>query len=165
MRRFPEPEKSQYFDSAFSAYPTLNPLSAVPISWRALLPTVLPPGSTSPTFPGSGRSNRTPVGLPAGRSFPFFTEPGPIDRHPGQTFMNFDDTKIAVGKYLVSPLAKQHAEGRFAASVSIRSGRGSATHDRVLRFSGLFDSAAAAIHYATEHAMGWIQERSPQACA
>ena len=79
--------------------------------------------------------------------------------------MNFDDTKIAVGKYLVSPLAKQHAEGRFAASVSIRSGRGSATHDRVLRFSGLFDSAAAAIHYATEHAMGWIQERSPQACA
>ena len=42
MRRFPEPEKSQYFDSAFSAYPTLNPLSTVPISWRALLPTVLP---------------------------------------------------------------------------------------------------------------------------
>jgi hypothetical protein len=79
--------------------------------------------------------------------------------------MNIDHTKIAVGKYLVSPLAKQQAEGRYAASVSIRSGQGSATHDRVLRFSGLFDSAAAAVHYATEHALGWIHERSSRACA
>lgn len=80
--------------------------------------------------------------------------------------MNNDHTKIAVGKYLVSPLAKEQSEGRYAASVSIRSGRGSGTHDRVLRFSGLFDSAAAAVHYATEHAMRWIHERSsPVACA
>ena len=78
--------------------------------------------------------------------------------------MNFDNTQIAVGKYLVSPAARQHSEGRFAASVSIRSGRGSATHDRVMRFSSLFESAAAAIHYATEHALGWIQERAPRAC-
>ena len=78
-------------------------------------------------------------------------------------FMNFD-TQIEVGKYLVSPAARQHSEGRFAASVSIRSGSGSATHDRVMRFSGLFESAAAAIHYATEHALGWIQERAPRAC-
>lgn len=80
-------------------------------------------------------------------------------------FMNFNDTQIAVGKYLVSPAARQHGDGQFAASVSIRSGRGSATHDRVMRFSGLFESAAAAIHYATEHALGWIQERAPRACA
>ena len=78
--------------------------------------------------------------------------------------MNFDNTQIAVGKYLVSPAARQHSEGRFAASVSIRSGHGSAKHDRVMRFSGLFESAAAAIHYATEHALGWIQERAPRAC-
>jgi hypothetical protein len=77
--------------------------------------------------------------------------------------MNFDSTQISVGKYLVSPVAKQHSEGHFAASVSIRSGRGSATHDRVMRFTGLFESAAAAIHYATEHALGWIQERAPRA--
>ena len=80
-------------------------------------------------------------------------------------FMNFDNTQIAVGKYLVSPAAKRHSEGQFAASVSIRSGRGSATHDRVMRFNGLFESAAAAIHYATEHALGWIQERAPRAHA
>jgi len=79
--------------------------------------------------------------------------------------MNIDHNKIAVGKYLVSPLAKEQGEGRYAASVSIRSGRGSASHDRVLRFSGLFDSAAAALHYATEHAMCWIRERSSPACA
>ena len=79
--------------------------------------------------------------------------------------MNIHHTNIAVGKYLVSPLAKLQDEGCYAASVSIRSGRGSATHDRVLRFSGLFDSAAAAVHYATEHALHWIQERSPSACA
>ena len=78
--------------------------------------------------------------------------------------MNTDHTKIAVGKYLVSPLAKQQGEG-YAASVSIRSGRGSATHDRVLRFSGLFDSAASAVQYATEHALRWIHERSTPACA
>ena len=79
--------------------------------------------------------------------------------------MNIDHTHIAVGKYLVSPLAKPQGQGRFAASVSIRSGRGSGTHDRVLRFSGIFDSATAALHYATEHAMRWIHERSQPACA
>lgn len=80
--------------------------------------------------------------------------------------MTIDHTPFAVGKYLVSPLARQQGEGgRFAASVSIRSGRGSGTHDRVLRFSELFDSAAAAVHFATEHAMCWIHERSSPACA
>ncbi len=79
--------------------------------------------------------------------------------------MNIDHTHIAVGKYRVSPLAKPQGEGLYAASVSIRSGSGSATHDRVLRFSGLFDSAAAAVQYATDHALGWIGERSSPACA
>ena len=74
-------------------------------------------------------------------------------------------TQLAVGKYLVSPLAKPLGEGGFVASVSIRSGKGSATHDRVMRFSGLFDSAASALHYATEHALGWIRDRSAPACA
>ena len=74
--------------------------------------------------------------------------------------MTIHHDNIAVGKYLVSPLAKPQDAGGYAASVSIRSGRGSATHDRVLRFSGLFDSAASALQYATEHALGWIQERS-----
>ena len=77
---------------------------------------------------------------------------------------NTPPTRLAVGKYLVSPLAKPYGEGRYVASVSIRSGKGSATHDRVMRFSGLFDSAASALQYATEHALGWIKERSAPAC-
>jgi hypothetical protein len=87
------------------------------------------------------------------------------EKYPVKILMNMNDSQLEVGKYLVSPLAKQQAEGRYAASVSIRSGRGSGTHDRVLRFTGLFDSAAAAVHYATEHALGWIHERSSPACA
>lgn len=78
---------------------------------------------------------------------------------------NISPTRLAVGKYLISPLAKPHGEGSYIASVSIRSGKGSATHDRVMRFSGLFDSAASALQYATEHALGWIKERSTPACA
>ncbi len=79
--------------------------------------------------------------------------------HPAKIFMTISQN-IAVGKYLVSPLAKPQETGGYAASVSIRSGQGSATHDRVMRFTGLFDSAAAALHYATENALAWIQERS-----
>lgn len=78
---------------------------------------------------------------------------------------NTPPAQMAVGKYLVSPLAKPQGEGRYVASVSIRSGKGSATHDRVMRFSGLFDNAASALQYATEHALGWINERSTPACA
>lgn len=69
------------------------------------------------------------------------------------------DTSIAVGKYRVFPWAKLQSEGCYAASVSISSGRGAGTHDRVIRFSDLFDSAAAALNFATEHALNWIQER------
>lgn len=79
--------------------------------------------------------------------------------------MNMNDTQLEVGKYLVSPTAKAQGEGRFAASVSIRSGHGSATHDRVLRFSRIFDSAAAAVHYATEYALAWIRNSAAPVCA
>ncbi|MDZ5456730.1 hypothetical protein SM757_09090 [Azohydromonas lata] len=63
---------------------------------------------------------------------------------------------IRVGKYLVSPLTRSLGQGRFAASVSIRSGRGSATHDRVLRFTPEFGSGEAALHYATAQGLDWI---------
>ena len=85
--------------------------------------------------------------------------------HLAKILMTKNVTPIEVGKYLVSPTAKTQGEGRFAASVSIRSGRGSASHDRVLRFSAIFDSAAAAVHYATEYALAWIRESSSPVCA
>jgi len=73
--------------------------------------------------------------------------------------MNSMNTNIAVGKYLVSPLTKQLDDGRYAASVSIRSGRGSGTHDRVMRFTPVFGSNNAAANYATAQGISWIQGR------
>ena len=63
---------------------------------------------------------------------------------------------ISVGKYLVSPLSKRLDDGRYGASVSIRSGRGSASTDRVMRFTGRFDSECAAHQYAQEQGLIWI---------
>jgi hypothetical protein len=70
------------------------------------------------------------------------------------------NTAIEVGKYLVSPLPKELEDGRFAASVSIRSGRGSNTHDRVMRFPSSFATRDAAVHYATQQGLAWV--RQPQ---
>jgi hypothetical protein len=78
--------------------------------------------------------------------------------------MTISLNNIAVGKYLISPLAKPQGEGLFAASVSIRSGKGSETHDRVMRFNGLFESASAALQYATQNALDWIAERKSPVC-
>jgi hypothetical protein len=74
----------------------------------------------------------------------------------------FIDTSFQIGKYLVSPLIKLLPGGRYAASVSIRSGRGSATHDRVLRLLPLFDTPAAAVRYAIDQGLAWLGESRPQ---
>lgn len=70
------------------------------------------------------------------------------------------NTNISIGKYLVSPLTKRLDDGRYAASVSIRSGRGSGTHDRVLRFTQLFGCDSSAVNYATQQGLSWIQARA-----
>ena len=75
-------------------------------------------------------------------------------------------SNITVGKYLVSPLTRQLDDGRFAASVSIRSGAGSHTHDRVLRLAPVFADHSAAAHYATSEGLQWIRHRhAPSASA
>ncbi|MGH6626684.1 MAG: hypothetical protein ACRECD_09100 [Burkholderiaceae bacterium] len=74
-------------------------------------------------------------------------------------------TNITVGKYLVSPLTRQLDDGRYAASVSIRSGRGSGMHDRVMRFTPVFGNAAAAVRYATEQGLSWVRDRAQWRCA
>jgi hypothetical protein len=68
---------------------------------------------------------------------------------------------LQVGKYLVSPLTRQLPDGRYAASVSIRSGRGTHTHDRVLRLVPLFDSIGAAAHYALNEGLAWLDQMQP----
>jgi hypothetical protein len=53
-------------------------------------------------------------------------------------------------------LTRPVGRGRYAASVSIRSGRGSTTHDRVLRLVPVFDTSAEAARYATAQGLAWI---------
>jgi len=55
---------------------------------------------------------------------------------------------ISVGKYLVSPSTKITDAGDFAASISIRSGQGRGTHDRVFRFVPRFATREGALRYA-----------------
>ena len=65
-------------------------------------------------------------------------------------------TPFKVGKYLVSPLPRPTDGGRFSAAVSIRSGTGSMTHDRVLRFNSVFTTHDQATRFATKQALVWI---------
>lgn len=61
------------------------------------------------------------------------------------------EPSIVVGKFVVSPLVTATDTGRYAASVVIRSGRGRATHHRVLRFVPRFTSRDSARRYAMDH--------------
>ena len=70
---------------------------------------------------------------------------------------------ITVGKYLVSPLTRPLDDGWIACSVSIRSGSGSATTDRVLRLTRLFRDKVAAADYAVAEGLRWLG--APAACA
>lgn len=63
---------------------------------------------------------------------------------------------ITVGKYLISPLTRPLDNGWHACSVSIRSGSGSATTDRVVRLTRLFRDAVAAAEYAMAEGLRWI---------
>ena len=63
---------------------------------------------------------------------------------------------VRAGKYLISPLPKKLDNGWWAISVSIRSGSGSGTHDRVLRLTRLFRDRLAAAEYAVAEGLRWI---------
>jgi hypothetical protein len=63
---------------------------------------------------------------------------------------------LAVGKYLISPLTKLVDNGWFACSVSIRSGSGRGTTDRVVRLTRLFRDRVAAAEYALQEGLRWI---------
>lgn len=70
-----------------------------------------------------------------------------------------------IGKYLVSPLIKVLENGWFASSVSIRSGRGSATTDRILRLTRLFRSPIEAASFAHAEGLQWINASGRPAAA
>jgi hypothetical protein len=78
---------------------------------------------------------------------------------------SFITTSLEVGKYLISSLAKRLPDDRYAASVSIKSGRGSQTHDRVMRLPLVFDTPDAAASYALHQGLAWVSGRGTAATA
>ncbi|RRS04643.1 hypothetical protein EIP75_09490 [Aquabacterium soli] len=62
----------------------------------------------------------------------------------------------ALGKFVFSAFSQQTDCGQHQASLSIRSGRGRGTHDRVFRFVPLFTTPQAAIHYALAQGEGCL---------
>ena len=65
------------------------------------------------------------------------------------------DTHIAVGRFRVAPMTKTNAEGGFAATVSIHSGKGRSSTIRIMRFTPSFTSQAAALSYASAEGVAW----------
>ncbi len=69
------------------------------------------------------------------------------------------ETNFSFGKFLVSPLIRMTGSGAYLASVSIRSGRGSGTHDRVLRFADTFPTRESARRHAIEQGLNFVLPR------
>ncbi len=69
--------------------------------------------------------------------------------------ITIQEKSFTIGKYLVSPLTRDAGATGFTAAVSIRSGSGRATHDRVFRFTPLFPSRESACSYAAREGESW----------
>lgn len=63
---------------------------------------------------------------------------------------------FSLGRYVVSPLTRRLDDGAYSASVSIRSGRGQASSDRVLRLLGRFTTADGALLHAAAQGRAWV---------
>jgi len=62
-----------------------------------------------------------------------------------------------MGKYRIAACPRQLASGQFEAQVSIASGRGSASTDRVMRFHDEFPCHDTAAQYAVDQAIDWVR--------
>jgi hypothetical protein len=71
-------------------------------------------------------------------------------------------TPITMGKYRIAACPRPLDSGLFEAQVSIASGSGRASTDRVMRFCNAFHSHDAAAHYALARGIDWVdQTRQP----
>ncbi len=63
---------------------------------------------------------------------------------------------LSLGKYRIAACPRPLPCGRFAAQVSIASGTGSASTDRVMRFVDDFPTFDAAVRYAVAQGVDWV---------
>lgn len=74
-----------------------------------------------------------------------------------QTTSKFLTTPVTIGKYRIAACPRLLVGGRYAAQVSIASGRGSATTDRVMQYIPDFPSFDAAARYAMTQGIDWVR--------
>ncbi|MGV1043844.1 MAG: hypothetical protein ACOYBN_01305 [Limnohabitans sp.] len=67
---------------------------------------------------------------------------------------------ISMGKYRIQPCSRALPNGAFGAQVSVASGRGSASTDRVMRFVPEFATPAAASQYALDEGVLWVERQT-----
>jgi hypothetical protein len=65
---------------------------------------------------------------------------------------------LSLGKYRIAACPRPLPCGRFAAQVSIASGNGSASTDRVMRFVDDFATFDAAARYAVAQGVDWVND-------
>ena len=63
---------------------------------------------------------------------------------------------FTVGKFLFTPLSRCVRSGRFTATLSIRRGQGSQTHDRIYTFKPEFANRDSALAYAAQQGRDWL---------
>ncbi len=61
-----------------------------------------------------------------------------------------------VGKFQITPSTRSHEAGRFTATLSIRRGQGTQTHDRVYTFKPEFSCQDSALMYAAAQGRYWL---------
>ena len=67
---------------------------------------------------------------------------------------------ISMGKFRIQPCSRALPNGAFGAQVSVASGRGSASTDRVMRFVPEFATPAAASQYALNEGVLWVERQT-----
>ena len=71
--------------------------------------------------------------------------------------MSFATTHpFAVGDFRITPLSRSRGEGQHTAVLSIRSGQGSETQDRVYTFKPEFKTQDSALMYAAAQGRYWL---------
>lgn len=63
----------------------------------------------------------------------------------------------------MTPMTRGAQDGTFTASLSIRRGSGTQTHDRIYTFTPEFATSDCALHYAAEQGQCWLH--NPMALA
>jgi hypothetical protein len=90
---------------------------------------------------------------------------GPVQRcdPPSLKYMTIhycSHQPISMGKFRIQPCSRALPNGAFGAQVSVASGRGSASTDRVMRFVPEFATPDAASQYALDEGMLWVERQT-----